>query len=81
MDAQPDPMHDLATRIYVELVGRNTRIEEDGVKMAASASSIAVLSLKLSEAFCEAEAKAKAAKEPVKDYKLGLDDLAGWAKK
>jgi hypothetical protein len=70
--------HDLAVRIYVELVARHTELADGKVKMAASAANIATLSLKLSEAFLEAEAEAIAAKAPVKDFKLGTDDIAKW---
>jgi len=76
----PDQAHDLAVRIYVELVARNTEVTEGKVKMAASAAHLATLSLKLAEAFLEAEADAIAAREPVKDFKLGSDDIAKWAK-
>ncbi|HEX5129346.1 MAG TPA: hypothetical protein VFV90_06350, partial [Usitatibacter sp.] len=70
--------HDLAVRIYVELVARNTELADGKVKMAASAANVAILSLKLSEAFLEAEAEAIAAKAPVKDFKLGTEDIAKW---
>ena len=80
MEGKKDQEHELAVRIYVELVSRNTQLEEGSVKMAASAGNIAALSLKLAEAFFQAEAQAIAAKEPVKDYKLGADDIAKWTK-
>lgn len=80
MEQKPDPAHDLATRIYVELVSRNTQLEEGSVKLAASAANMATLSIKLAEAFFQAEAQAAAAKEPVKDYKLGASDIAAWTK-
>ena len=76
-----DPTHDLAIRIYVELVAKNTEVADGSVKMAATPANIAALSLKLSEAFLKAEADAKAAKEPVKDYKLAGDDIASWGTK
>ena len=76
-----DAAHDLAVRIYVELVSRNTQLEEGSVKLSASAANMATLSLKLAEAFLQAEAQAAAAKEPVKNYKLGADDIASWATK
>jgi hypothetical protein len=72
--------HDLAVRIYIELVARNTEITEGAVKMGASAANLAALSMKLAEAFLEAEAQAILAREPVKDYKLGADDIAKWSK-
>ena len=75
-----DRVHDLATRIYVELVARNVEVAAGAVKMTASAANLAALSIKLSEAFHEAEAQAILAREPVKDYKLGGDDIAKWMK-
>ena len=83
MEAKQQPAnraHDLAVRIYVELVARNTAFPDGSIKMATSAANLATLSLKLAEAFLEAEAQAIAAKEPVKDYKLGADDIAKWMK-
>jgi hypothetical protein len=80
MEPKPNHAHDLATRIYVELVSRNTQLEEGSVKLSASAANMATLSIKLAEAFYQAEAQAIAAKEPAKDYKLGADDIATWMK-
>jgi len=81
VEGKSNPIHDLATRIYVELVSRNTQLEEGSVKLAASAANMATLSIKLAEAFLESEAQATLAREPAKDYKLGSDDIASWGKK
>jgi hypothetical protein len=72
--------HHLAVQIYVELVARNTEVSQDAVKMAASASNIAALSLKLSEAFLKAEADALAARTPQTKYSLDSEDVSKWAK-
>ena len=77
---QKDRMHDLAARIYVELVVRNTEVSAEAVQMKASAANIAVLSLKLSEVFLEAEAEAHAARQPVKNFQLGASDISQWSK-
>jgi hypothetical protein len=74
------PSHALAERIYVELIGRHTEVMQGSVKMAASATNLAVLSLKLADAFFQAQAGAIAAKEPPKDYKLQGADIASWSK-
>lgn len=74
------PVYDIALRIYVELVARNTEIKDGAVKMAASAASLAALSLKLAEAFVQADAEATAAKAPVTTYKLEGADIAEWTK-
>jgi len=75
-----DRAHQIAMRIYVELVARNTEITQDSVKLAASATNMASLSLKLSDAFLIAEAEAILAKEPVKGHTLQGDDIAKWSK-
>jgi hypothetical protein len=72
--------HDLAVKIYVELVARNTEISQGAVKMGASAENLATLSLRLSEAFYKTEAEAILAKEPPKNYAPGSEDFAKWTK-
>jgi len=72
--------HDIAVKIYVELVSRNTELAEGSVKLAASAANMATLSIKLAEAFLEVEAAAILAREPVKNYKVDSDDIAKWTK-
>jgi hypothetical protein len=74
------PAHDLAMRIYVELIGRNTQISDTGVKMNSSAANIAALSLRLAEAFEKAGNEADAAKAPVTAYKVEGADIAEWSK-
>ncbi len=79
--ATPAPVHEIAVRIYVELVSRNTQISEGAVKMGASAANLAALSLKLAEAFLLAEEEAAAAKAPDTKYKLEGADIAAWITK
>jgi hypothetical protein len=74
-----DRAHELATRIYVELVSRNTEVAEGSVKMSASAANLATLSLRLAEVFLDAEAQAIISKEPIKNYQLAGDDIASWS--
>ena len=76
-----DRAHDLAVKIYVELVARHTEVTQDSVKMAASASNMAALSLKLSDAFLQAEEAAIAAKEPKKASSVQGEDIAKWMSK
>ena len=75
------PVNELAVRIYIELVARNTQITEGAVKMAASAENLAMLSLKLAETFVSVEQQAIAAKAPVTSYKLEGSDIASWTTK
>jgi len=77
MEAQA---HDIAVRIYVELVARNTEIHQDSVKLTASAANMAMLSLRLSDAFMQAEAEALVQKEPKKAHALQGEDIASWMK-
>ena len=74
------PYYELATRIYVELIGRNVTITEGAVKMSGNPAAIAALALKLAEAFVQADKDATAAKAPNTTYKLGGDDIAKWMK-
>jgi hypothetical protein len=74
------PGYEIAIQIYVELVARNTQVNEGAVKMGASAANLASLSLKLAEAFVQAEEDATAAREPVKKAKLEDSDVAAWMK-
>lgn len=75
-----DRAHDLAMRIYVELVARNSEITQDTVKLAASASNLATLSLRLSDAFLQAEEEAILSKAPKKAEGVHADDVAKWMK-
>ena len=72
--------HDIAVRIYVELVARNTEITTDSVKLNASAANMASLSLKLADAFLKAEEEAMLAVAPKKAGGVHGDDLAKWMK-
>lgn len=72
--------HDVAVRIYVELVARHTEIAQGSVKMSASAANLAKLSLQLADEFVKARQEAVAAKAPVTSYKLDATDIAQWSK-
>jgi hypothetical protein len=72
--------HDIAVKIYVELVARNTEITPESVKLTASAANIATLSIKLAEAFLQVEHEAILAREPVKNHNLDGADTAQWLK-
>jgi hypothetical protein len=79
---KPEPKsNDLASRIYIDLVGRTIVLAEGSVKMPVSADNLAKLSIKLAEAFAQAEQDHADAAAPVKAaYKLGADDIAAWMK-
>lgn len=77
---QTTPMQDLASRLYVELVARASVVTEGTVKMAASAESLATMSIRLAEAFYSAEQSFAAAKAPKAGFKLDASDIAAWSK-
>ena len=77
---QADRAHDLAMRIYVELMARNTELTHDSVKLTTNASNVATLSLRLADAFLEAEEAAIVAREPTKAKSLESGDFAAWLK-
>ena len=72
--------HELAVRIYVQLISSNTVVANESVTMSATPFNLAKLSLRFSEAFLQAEAEAIAAAEPVKNYQVGSDDISKWSK-
>ena len=75
-----DRAHDIAVRIFVELVARNTELTQDSVKLGASASNMATVSLRLADAFLAAEEAALVAKEPTKKHTLEGETIASWQK-
>src|SRR5512140_875971 len=85
MEVQPPykPLvHDLAARIYVDLVVRAVTVSESSAKIATSPESLAKLSFQLAEAFQTVEDGLNAANLPKNaGYKVGADDIAQWTKK
>ena len=75
-----NPAHDLATRIYVELLRSNVQFEGGGVKMGADPAQIAAASCKLADAFYDAEEAYLISKAPKTTYKLEGNDIAAWMK-
>jgi hypothetical protein len=70
-----------ATRIYVDLVGRNIVFAEGSPKMPVGAENIAKLSFKLADVFLAVQDELNAANLPKNPtYKLGADDIAEWMK-
>ena len=76
-----DRHHELAVKIYVELVARNTEVTQDSVKMNASAANMAALSIKLADAFLVAEEEAIVARVPKKAGAADANDIAKWMAK
>jgi|SRR5690242_11766051 len=85
MEVQPPykPLvHDLAARIYADLVVRAVTVSESSAKMAAPPEALAKLSFQLAEAFQAVEDALNAANLPKNvGFKVGSDDIAQWTKK
>ena len=80
-EPKPLPSKEIASRIYVDLVGRNVAVSEGAVKMPVSADNLAKLSFKLADAFLAVEAELNAANLPKNpNFKPGVDDIAAWSK-
>lgn len=72
---------DLASRIYVELVGRAFLRAENTAVIKPDAAELAKLSLQLAEAFRHVEKTVNAASAPQNvGYKVDLTDMAKWDK-
>jgi hypothetical protein len=72
---------DLASRIYVELVGRAFLRADNAAVIKPDPEELAKLSLQLAETFRKAEKAASAAAGPQNiGYKVELADMAKWDK-
>jgi len=82
--AQPPaatPVHELASRIYVELVGRAFLRTDNAAVIKPDALELAKLSIRLAEVFREVEKAANAGAAPQNvGYKVDLTDMAKWDK-
>jgi len=79
--AQPPGAQDLASRIYVELVGRAFLRTDNAAVIKPDAAELAKLSIRLAETFREVEKAANAAAAPQNvGYKVDLNDMAKWDK-
>lgn len=80
--AAQDPVRELASRIYVELVCRHTAVTDTSAKFGANPEHLARLSFKLADTFHRAEQELKAASLPPTvpkndDFDLRSTDLSG----
>jgi phosphotransacetylase len=72
---------DLASRIYVELVGRAFLRADNAAVIKPDAAELAKLSIQLAETFRKVEKAASAAAAPQNvGYKVDLTDMAKWDK-
>jgi hypothetical protein len=78
--AQP-PARDLASLIYVELVGRAFLRTDNTAVIKPEPAELAKLSIRLAATFREVEKAADAAAAPQSvGYKVDLSDMAKWDK-
>jgi phosphotransacetylase len=74
-------IQDLASRIYVELVGRAFLRTDNAAVIKPDAAELAKLSIQLAEIFRKHEAAANAAAGPQNvGYKVDIADMAKWEK-
>jgi len=74
-------IQDLASRIYVELVGRAFLRVENAAVIKPDPAELAKLSIQLAETFRKVEKAASAAAGPQNvGYKVDLADIAKWDK-
>jgi hypothetical protein len=75
------PAHELASRIYVELVGRAFLRTDNTAVIKPDAAELAKLSIQLADVFRKVEQAANAAAAPKNvGYKVDLADMAKWEK-
>jgi hypothetical protein len=75
------PAHQLASRIYVELVGRAFLRTDNTAVIKPDAVELAKLSIQLADIFHKVEKAANAAAAPQNvGYKVDLADMAKWDK-
>lgn len=72
---------DLASRIFVDLIGRNVTLADNSVKLAASVEAVVKLSFRLADAFMRVEDELNAENLPKnQNFKIASDDIAAWTK-
>jgi hypothetical protein len=85
MEVQPPykPLvHELAARIYADLVVRAVTVSESSAKISTSPEGLAKLSFQLADAFQAVEDALNSANLPKNvGFKVGADDIASWTKK
>lgn len=73
-----DPIRELATKIYVELICRNVTVTDNAAKITANPENLAKICFKLADAFQRAEFEIRAASMPKnQEYDLRATDLTG----
>ena len=73
-----DPIRELATQMYVELICRNVTVTDNAAKITTNPENLAKICFKLADAFQRAEHEIRAASMPKnQEYELKGSDLSG----
>jgi len=81
VQSPPTAAHELASRIYVELVGRAFLRTDNSAVIKPEAAELAKLSIQLADIFRKIEKAANAAAAPQNvGYNVDLADMAKWDK-
>jgi hypothetical protein len=79
--APGDPLKDLASRIYIELIGQTVVVTENAAQVKCNPDNLAKISIKLAEAFLRADAENREASMPKNQgFAIAGSDLSGWNK-
>ena len=74
-----DPLRDLASRIFVDLVCRNVVVTESAAQIKASPENLARISFKLAETFQRIDVELKAPSMPKnQEFDMSAASLPGW---
>ena len=77
-----DPVRDLASSIFVELVCRNVVVTEGAAKINANPENLARISFKLAETFQRVDVELKAPTQPKnQEFDMKAASLPGWVEK
>ena len=78
--ATTDPVTDLATKIYVELVCRNVVVTESAAQIKANPENLAKISFKLAEVFQRVTVEVKGSNAPKnQSFEVQDVDLSDWS--
>ena len=76
-----DPVRDLASRIFLELICRNVVVTEGAAQIKANPENLAKISFKLAESFQRVDVELKAPSLPKnQEFDMRAASLPGWEK-
>jgi len=75
-----DPVRDLASRIFVELICRNIVVTDSAAQIKSNPENLARISFKLAETFQRVDVELKAPSLPKnQEYDMRAASLPGWS--